>query len=41
LLITVDNGVAARRYRGARARGIRVVVTDHHLPGATLPEAMQ
>ena len=40
LLITVDNGVAAHAgVAAARARGIRVVVTDHHLPGATLPEA--
>ena len=40
LLITVDNGVAAHAgIAAARARGIRVVVTDHHLPGATLPDA--
>src|SRR5512146_1961142 len=40
LLITVDNGVAAHAgIAAAQARGIRVVVTDHHLPGATLPEA--
>lgn len=40
LLITVDNGVAAHAgVAAAQARGIRVVVTDHHLPGAMLPEA--
>ena len=40
LLITVDNGVAAHAgIAAARARGMRVVVTDHHLPGATLPDA--
>lgn len=40
LLITVDNGVAAHAgIAAAHARGIRVVVTDHHLPGATLPDA--
>jgi len=40
LLITVDNGVSAHAgIAAARARGIRVVVTDHHLPGATLPDA--
>ena len=40
LFITVDNGVAAHSgIEAAHARGIRVVVTDHHLPGATLPDA--
>jgi single-stranded-DNA-specific exonuclease len=40
LLITVDNGVAAHAgIAAARARGMCVVVTDHHLPGATLPDA--
>jgi len=40
LLITVDNGVAAHAgIAAAHARGMRVVVTDHHLPGATLPNA--
>ena len=38
LLITVDNGVAAQAgIEAARARGIPVLVTDHHLPGAALP----
>jgi single-stranded-DNA-specific exonuclease len=40
LLITVDNGVAAHAgVATAKAKGLRVIVTDHHLPGATLPEA--
>ncbi len=40
LLVTVDNGIAALEgVRAARAAGMRVVVTDHHLPGARLPEA--
>ncbi|WP_347259661.1 DHH family phosphoesterase [Rudaea sp.] len=40
LLITVDNGIAANAgVAAAKARGMRVIVTDHHLPGQTLPEA--
>ena len=40
LLITVDNGVAAHAgVAAARAHGLRVIVTDHHLPGETLPAA--
>lgn len=40
LLITVDNGIAS--FEGvahARACGLQVLVTDHHLPGTTLPDA--
>jgi single-stranded-DNA-specific exonuclease len=38
LIITVDNGVAAvAGVDAARARGIEVLVTDHHLPGLELP----
>jgi len=38
LIITVDNGVAALAgVEAARARGIDVLVTDHHLPGPELP----
>src|SRR5688572_3262536 len=38
LLITVDNGVSAfAGIEAARALGIEVLVTDHHLPGAELP----
>jgi single-stranded-DNA-specific exonuclease len=40
LLVTVDNGISAvEGVRAARELGIRVVVTDHHLAGETLPEA--
>ena len=40
LLITVDNGIVAHAgVREARARGMRVIVTDHHLPSAELPDA--
>lgn len=40
LLITVDNGISC--YDGvarAKSAGLKVLVTDHHLPGARLPEA--
>jgi single-stranded-DNA-specific exonuclease len=41
LLITVDNGIAAHAgVEAARQRGIDVLVTDHHLPGDTLPDAL-
>lgn len=40
LILTVDNGVAAHAgIEAAHARGIRVLVTDHHLPGDSLPAA--
>lgn len=40
LLITVDNGIAGHAgVEAARAGGWQVLVTDHHLPGATLPRA--
>jgi single-stranded-DNA-specific exonuclease len=40
LIITVDNGIASvAGVAAARAAGIDVLVTDHHLPGATLPAA--
>ena len=40
LLVTVDNGISAvEGVRAARELGIRVVVTDHHLAGETLPDA--
>lgn len=40
LLITVDNGIASiEGVAAANKRGIKVLVTDHHLPGETLPEA--
>jgi single-stranded-DNA-specific exonuclease len=38
LLVTVDNGIASvEGVAAAAARGIDVLVTDHHLPGDTLP----
>ncbi len=40
LLVTVDNGIAAvEGVATANALGIPVLVTDHHLPGDTLPDA--
>ncbi len=40
MLITVDNGVSSiAGVAAARAAGMRVLVTDHHLPGESLPEA--
>ena len=39
-LITVDNGIASvEGVREAARLGIRVLITDHHLPGAQLPAA--
>jgi single-stranded-DNA-specific exonuclease len=38
LIVTVDNGIASHDGVAAAARlGIEVVITDHHLPAATLP----
>ncbi|MES2425178.1 MAG: DHH family phosphoesterase, partial [Pseudomonadota bacterium] len=40
VLITVDNGIASvDGVAQARALGLQVLVTDHHLPGAELPVA--
>ncbi len=40
VLITVDNGIASvDGVAAARRAGIKVVVTDHHLPGNQLPDA--
>ena len=40
LIVTVDNGVASLAgVAAAKARGIAVIVTDHHLPGEQLPAA--
>ncbi|HYC08490.1 MAG TPA: single-stranded-DNA-specific exonuclease RecJ [Steroidobacteraceae bacterium] len=40
LIVTVDNGISSNAgVAAARARGIDVLITDHHLPGAALPEA--
>lgn len=40
LILTVDNGISAHAgVAAANAAGIPVVITDHHLPGPTLPDA--
>ncbi len=40
LIITVDNGISSIEGVAAAAdAGIEVLVTDHHLPGKTLPDA--
>ncbi|MHA7841343.1 MAG: single-stranded-DNA-specific exonuclease RecJ [Gammaproteobacteria bacterium] len=40
LIITVDNGIASvEGVAAAKARNIKVLITDHHLPGHTLPVA--
>ncbi|RZL95162.1 MAG: single-stranded-DNA-specific exonuclease RecJ [Variovorax sp.] len=40
MLITVDNGIASvEGVATAKARGLAVLVTDHHLPGPELPAA--
>ncbi len=40
VLITVDNGIASiEGVAHAKALGLQVLVTDHHLPAATLPAA--
>ncbi|WP_028115948.1 single-stranded-DNA-specific exonuclease RecJ [Ferrimonas senticii] len=40
VLITVDNGISAHAgVDAAKAAGMQVLVTDHHLPGSTVPDA--
>ena len=40
LIVTVDNGISSNAgVAAARSRGIEVLITDHHLPGALLPDA--
>jgi single-stranded-DNA-specific exonuclease len=40
LIVTVDNGISSvEGVAAAQAQGIAVLVTDHHLPGSTLPPA--
>ncbi|MEH6468857.1 MAG: single-stranded-DNA-specific exonuclease RecJ [Porticoccus sp.] len=40
LIITVDNGISSvNGVKAAKDAGIKVLITDHHLPGAILPEA--
>ena len=41
LLITVDNGIASLAgVAEAQRRGIEVLITDHHLPGDSLPDTL-
>ncbi|MCX8956915.1 single-stranded-DNA-specific exonuclease RecJ [Erwinia psidii] len=40
LIVTVDNGISSHAGVSlAHEKGIAVVITDHHLPGETLPDA--
>lgn len=40
ILLTVDNGISSHEgVAAARKAGMKVLITDHHLPGAVLPEA--
>jgi len=40
LIVTVDNGISAiEGVAAAKAAGLQVIVTDHHLAGAHLPDA--
>ena len=41
LIVTVDNGISAiEGVAAAKAAGLQVIVTDHHLAGAELPMQM-
>lgn len=41
LIITVDNGIASvDGVEAARQAGMDVIITDHHLPGDALPQAL-
>lgn len=41
ILITVDNGIASiDGVEAARQAGMAVIITDHHLPGDRLPQAL-
>ena len=40
LIITVDNGISSiKGVAAAKANGVDVIITDHHLPGKELPNA--
>lgn len=40
VLVTVDCGITSlEEVRAAREKGMEVIITDHHRPGAVLPEA--
>ena len=41
VILTVDNGISSHEaVAAANAQGIDVIVTDHHTPGDTLPDAV-
>lgn len=41
LIITVDNGISSiAGVKAAQAKGIDVLITDHHLPGQELPQTL-
>jgi len=41
LVVTVDNGInSIDQVAALKSRGVDVVVTDHHLPGETLPDCL-
>lgn len=40
IIMTVDNGISSvEGVAAARQKGIKVIVTDHHLPGTDVPDA--
>ena len=40
ILLTVDNGISSHEgIDAAKEAGLKVLITDHHLPGETLPKA--
>jgi single-stranded-DNA-specific exonuclease len=40
IILTVDNGIASHDgVEAANKAGVDVIITDHHLPGKTLPNA--
>lgn len=41
MILTVDNGISSHAaVQAAAARGIDVIISDHHTPGETLPDAV-
>lgn len=41
LIVTVDNGISAvEEIAYAKSKGIETVVTDHHMPSSTIPDAV-
>lgn len=41
LVVTVDNGInSVEHVSELKAKGVEVIVTDHHLPGETLPDCL-